>query len=427
MNKYNVWNKWDKLKTVMLGATYAPEFYRDIKNDRVRNALQRISRETQEDLAYFEKVLVENGVEVIRPELDPADSIMNYTDEDGNLTNIPPAPLQPRNDQLILGNNILYLGPNCNLGIKAIRAKLDEYNNTNVILVNNIIIKKEIYNAIRCYDSNDWPEYNAYMDNFDNESYFLPHVWKEITEHLDMYGSPLPHIHAPQLTLLGKDLYIDNRIDPENYKDKWEESKALAISIEEFANHPYIAEHFRVNEVNIGGHNDGTFNAIKPGAILSLDNVQRYADTFPEWDVCYLPDQSWAKVEGFLKHKEKVNGKWWVPGEEDNDEFTDFVESWLQDWVGFCEETVFDINCLVLDKEHVFVSQMNDQVNEFLAKHNMTPIHIPWRHRYFWDGGLHCITLDLEREGKQEDLFINRTGPVTCMGYHPSKSPSTLE
>jgi hypothetical protein len=415
MNKYNVWNKWDKLKTVMLGATYAPEFYRDIKNDRIRNALQRISRETQEDLAYFEKVLVENGVEVIRPELDPADSIMNYTDEAGNLTNVPPAPLQPRDSQLILGNNILYQGLDMP-GNTLIKDKLDEYNNTSVIRVNKTLTK-EVYNTIRCYISGDWPEYNAYMDNFNNESYFLPHVWKEITEHRDLYGSVLPHIHAPQFTLLGKDLYIDNRIYPKDYKDKWEENKAFAIAIEEFANHPYIAEHFRVNEVNIGGHNDGIFNAIKPGAILSLENVQRYADTFPGWDVCYLPGQSWDKVRGFLKHKDKVNGKWWVPGEEDNDEFTDFVESWLQDWVGFCEETVFDVNCLVLDKEHVFVSQMNDQVNEFLAKHNMTPIHIPWRHRYFWDGGLHCITLDLEREGKQEDLFINRTDSVTCMGY----------
>ena len=39
----------------------------------------------------------------------------------------------------------------------------------------------------------------------------------------------------------------------------------------------------------------------------------------------------------------------------------------------------------------------NPQVIEFLKKHKIDYIHIPWRHRYFWDGGLHCITLDLKR------------------------------
>ena len=84
------------------------------------------------------------------------------------------------------------------------------------------------------------------------------------------------------------------------------------------------------------------------------------------------------------------------------------METWLQDWVGYVEETVFDVNVLVLDEHHVCVSSMNPIVTEFLKKHKMEPVHIPWRHRYFWDGGLHCITLDLEREGSQEDYFPER-------------------
>ncbi len=38
----------------------------------------------------------------------------------------------------------------------------------------------------------------------------------------------------------------------------------------------------------------------------------------------------------------------------------------------------------------------------------MEPVYIPWRHRYFWDGGLHCITLDLVREGTQQNYFPER-------------------
>ena len=161
-----------------------------------------------------------------------------------------------------------------------------------------------------------------------------------------------------------------------------------------------------VNFVPLVGHSDGNYHPIKPGAILSLYDVQTYEKMFPGWDVCYLQDQSWDKVKGFLDLKRKNAGKWWLAGEEDNAEFTHFVETWLQDWVGYVEETVFDVNVLMLDEHHCCISNPNnEQVNTFLKKHNVEPVYVPWRHRYFWDGGLHCITLDLYREGTQKEYF----------------------
>ena len=95
-----------------------------------------------------------------------------------------------------------------------------------------------------------------------------------------------------------------------------------------------------------------------------------------------------------------------MPGEERNDAFINFVNKWLGEWVGYVEETVFDVNVLVLDEHHVCVSNdKNEIVNAFLKKHKMEPVHIPWRHRFFWDGGLHCITLDLKRQGTKENYF----------------------
>ena len=96
--------------------------------------------------------------------------------------------------------------------------------------------------------------------------------------------------------------------------------------------------------------------------------------------------------------KHKALTSFWLPGEEDNHEFQEFVETWLEDWVGFVEESIFDVNVLVLDEHNVCVSNPNNSViNSFFKKHNIEPIYVPWRHRFFWDGGLHCITLDLRR------------------------------
>lgn len=166
-------------------------------------------------------------------------------------------------------------------------------------------------------------------------------------------------------------------------------------------------ENFKfVNILPIEGHSDGTYHPIKPGAILSLYDVQRYNNLFPDWDVCYLPNQSWKKVKDFIKLKKKNAGKWYLAGETNNNEFTNFVETWLTDWVGYVEETVFDVNVLMIDEHHCCVSNPNNEkVNAFLKKHNIEKVYVPWRHRYFWDGGLHCITLDLYRKGKQKDYF----------------------
>jgi hypothetical protein len=142
---------------------------------------------------------------------------------------------------------------------------------------------------------------------------------------------------------------------------------------------------------------------------VSLRDVPTYADTFPGWEVVYLPGQSWDRIAPFLELKNKNAGKWWVPGEELNDDFTNFVESWLTDWVGYVEETVFDVNMLVIDEKNVVCNNYNKQVFDAFARYNITPHIVNFRHRYFWDGGLHCITSDIHREGTMQDYFPERT------------------
>lgn len=221
-----------------------------------------------------------------------------------------------------------------------------------------------------------------------------------ILECLQSYGkvTKLPYFdHNPPTSaacfMIGKDVYhepLSNRHMKPVYNE--------------------IFKQHRRNTVNIDAtHSDGCFHPIKPGAILSIENETHYDSTFPGWDICYLEGESWNKVEGWHELKIKNAGKWWLGGQENNDEFIHFVNTWLDDWVGYVEESVFDVNVLVLDEHHVCISNPhNEIVNAFLKKHKMEPVYVPWRHRWFWDGGLHCITLDLYREGTQQDYFPDR-------------------
>jgi hypothetical protein len=202
-------------------------------------------------------------------------------------------------------------------------------------------------------------------------------------------GSP---ISTATICRVGKDLWWDvhKDITDENivkYKQRWRD------------------EGFRVHISNRGYHSDGTFCVVRPGCIVSLKDIQDYATEFPGWDVLYLPDQSWSKVDPFLKIKSKVGGRWWLQGEEHNNQLIEFVNTWLTDWVGYVEETVFDVNMLSIDENTIICNNYNKSVFDHFKKHRVEPVIFNFRHRYFWDGGIHCITQDLYREGTMEDYF----------------------
>jgi hypothetical protein len=160
--------------------------------------------------------------------------------------------------------------------------------------------------------------------------------------------------------------------------------------------------------VNTGGHSDATYCPVTPGLIISLNDVPTYANTFPGWEVVYLPGQSWAKITPFLDLKRKNKGKWWIPGFEQDQDVVDVVETWLGHWTGYVEETVFDVNMLMIDPKNVIVFNYNKQVFDALDRYGITMHIVPFRHRYFWDGGIHCVTSDLHREGTMQDYFSQR-------------------
>ena len=86
------------------------------------------------------------------------------------------------------------------------------------------------------------------------------------------------------------------------------------------------------------------------------------------------------------------------------DDFYDYVNEWMDDWVTYVEETVFDINILVIDEKNIGCNNVNKKVFDAFERHGITPHILNFRHRYFWDGGLHCITSDISREGEQKSI-----------------------
>ena len=409
-NKYKFWSPWDKLKSVMLGNFYDPHFFSTIQNDFIRHSLSKIAEETLEDLEYFEKVLKDFGCNVIRPKLNHNDTIdryiedgkVNYINPFNRVRTVPRSPLQPRDCALVI-NDKLYITHGDHASIFE---QLSLYNDEDQIILDFEldslfeVQKKFLYERYyKVRKTNKWPS----LEKIETEDLSeLDELTQSEINYFKKYAkqSMVHLLKAPCMTLIGKDLYIEGAL--------FELNKFKSID---------FGTDLRYNIVNEGGHSDGCFAPIKPGALMTVKDPYRYAKSFPNWDICYLPGHA---KEGKLmstlhKWKDKIGGRWYIEGQEINDELVNFINIYLSDLTGFTIETIFDVNCLVLDENHICVSNLIPEVEQFFKKHKIEPIVVPFRHRHFHDGGLHCITLDLYREGEKKDYFPNRNKSI----YNP--------
>ena len=72
------------------------------------------------------------------------------------------------------------------------------------------------------------------------------------------------------------------------------------------------------------------------------------------------------------------------------------------------EETVFDVNVLMVNEETMICNNYNKALFKQFTAAGIEPIVVPNRHRFFWDAGWHCVTLDIRRAGSQEDYGLGK-------------------
>lgn len=404
-SKYNQWSPWGKLKTCMLGSFYPPEFFNAIKEDSIRTCMQRISEETLEDLENFHKVLLDFGVDVHRTQTNPNDSIdryiidgeVNYINPFSRVRTVPRPPLQCRDSARVIGDK-LYITHGDHADIFRV---LDNYNKKDQVILDFELDNLDQEQKDKLYEvyyytrrTKDWPP----LEEIDSDISHLDSMTQMEIEYFRKYArqSMVHLLKAPCITLVGKDLYLEGAL----------------FDLVEFKNIDFGTD-LRFNIVNMGGHSDGCFAPLKPGALMVVQDTSLYKESFPNWDICHLPNSSKSSDMAAFFHDSKdwIGGRWYIDGKI-NPAFIAFVDKYMVECTGFTMETNFDVNCLVLDENHVVVSNLIPKVAEFFKKHKIEPIVVPFRHRHFHDGGLHCITLDLYREEDKVDYFPERTSHV---------------
>jgi len=425
----SVYQCFDPLKVCIVGRSFPPEFYSGIENVKVRSAMERLAIETEEDYQKLIKKLEEFKVEVIR--LDVSDNVDDYKNHDGVITS--PPPMCPRDFSAQVGKTFympsknygenfdvesLYFGmmsdnPSWQKGKVMQRREgvLAQYFE-DLLQPGRPLSQEAALKSFRNRKGMDCglkflqgidreelekviiaAETNTIGSNVKFPSNKRVYAWTSVQKWLEKHDVPIvydQYISTACMWRLGKDLFFNyvnliNKINEESFLRKWRKL---------FPNH-------RVHGVDTPGHGDGAMHPVKEGLIIAIRDEEYYKDFYPDWEVVTV-QSAWQQVKPFLEMKKKNKGRWWIKGEENNDDLINYIDTWLDHWVTYAEESVFDVNVLPIDEKNCIVCGYNKKIFDAFDRHGITPHIVNFRHRWFWDGGIHCITLDIKRRGGRE-------------------------
>ena len=348
MKKPQAYTEFQPLKEVLVGRSIDIDFFKqtDIPFTKQTTSLMtHLLDETEEDYQKLVDTLVKLDVKVVRPDKT---AYIN----DNNMHNLTGAYLMnPRDHQIVIDNKIIF----------------GQWDTT---------IGKGFLTALKGYKKS-----------------FLPDpVFKRI--------------NCASIVRLGEDIIVDNNKDSNtqvqvNRLKKYFEPLGYNII--------YTKTHNLTFKNNVS-HSDAVFSILKPGLILHAEENSDYSETlFKGWDFIKVEKEENIRqqhtLKWFLSKKQNIKKDFSYAFDDNkynDDVWFNFLNTWFTSLMGYSKETYFDVNCLVVDENNVILSGYNKRLFKELEKRQINPILCPFRHRLFWDGGTHCITLDLKREGSRE-------------------------
>lgn len=340
-NIVNSYSEFQPLEEVVIGQGYPPEYFDCVKDDQTRRCLEQIFLETQEDLDHLVSTLESFGVVVQRPGVISKDEFQANIDR-GNHT-LPP--LTPRDRQSVFGQQLVRCSP-----------------------------------------------YHIFEQMFDHYKAVAPDQVLDIfEEHPDHFFSGA---NASCVFRMGRDVWFDESEWLTAEQTRWLEQNVMTD------------DRYRFHRMLTEGHGDCVFAVLKPGVILTCyhDDGVNYRQDFPGWHTHRVMTPSLARFADF-RNRLHPGLTWWAPGRDNLVQFREYVDRYLHEWTGAIHESVFDVNCLSIDEQHVIFGCYDKNVFDYCRQHGIEPILCDIRHRFFFDGSVHCCSLDIRRRGGMEDYY----------------------
>jgi hypothetical protein len=223
--------------------------------------------------------------------------------------------------------------------------------------------------------------------------------WHHWMDHYQQHGgdvqtpvnSPINCLSPPSLVRVGRDLFLDTV----THKNSWGFICEWMVS---------AGQKYRVHICDTGGHSDAVFCPVAPGLIVSSHYKLDYQTSWPDWEVYHTPNT----LNNFyfsVKHPSWFTD---ISAVNLNHAFGQHIIDKANDWIGNAQETVYEVNMLVLDEHNVVAMKEYPPLFEWLDKRGINVHLFDLRTRGFWDGGWHCFTLDIRRDDTCSDIFPGR-------------------
>ena len=351
----SIYSEFQKLEEVIVGKAYPPEAFSFSNDPELRDGLARILEETEEDLSELVKIFEQNGVTVRRPEVQfelGKDNEINTIDLGLIDFTFPNHPLMPRDTVLITGSKM---------------------------------IQTYTKSANRYFEN--WAYYDLFMEYFKAGADWISMPPPYFESHAKDYKSfPNDKIlfHAANVLKCGKDLFYSQPGEGQ-WSDKGKGTEQGLNWLKRV-----VGDEYRVNPAPCAGHLDGKVALLKPGVVAAW-NPQHVPEKMKNWEIIQVNSPS-----PFPDHFQKIKKQRF---------YKEFVQEWLTEWIGYVDETVFDVNMLSVSEKVVITNGYNEEAFSQMKKNGIEPIPWSFRHQYFWDGAIHCVTLDIRRSGGMEDYF----------------------
>lgn len=353
-----VFSEFQPLEEVIVGRAYAPEAFDLVEDPELRSMLQRIMRETEEDNQALVELFEKRGVKVRRPEL--IFNLMEEKDGEKRFKTMdlgtwkcqnPNPPVWPRDLTVTYGHQIL---------------------STYSRAMSRWCEGQSFYSLFYEYTRQgaDWRSMPPPLLSGKRKDYAA-------------YENDSILFHAANILRCGKDIF---HTLPGGEAEGGKGTRAGIDWIQR-----QLGPEVRFNAVQKHGHLDGKLALLRPGLLMSWLPKDQLPEKLRSWDM--IPLHSQGKMpEEFLR----LRGQRY---------YKEFIKGWLTEWIGYVDETYFDVNVTSLSENQVILNGRNEWLMNELEKRGIEGIPFDFRHRYFWDGGLHCITLDVRRSGGCEDYF----------------------
>jgi N-dimethylarginine dimethylaminohydrolase len=234
------------------------------------------------------------------------------------------------------------------------------------------------WNKFAAFNDTDVKHLNAKLN-------FYKDIFKTVTDSgTKLVETDLDYITGCFVSRLGEKLYFATQTYYDNKNDILDQVNSLFPSTTNMV-------------VPAAGHGDAVYCPVAEGLIISINDMPTYEESFPGWEVVYLPESNFAYNDKFKTAMTKNKGKWFIPGFEKDQNLINTVDYYFDEWLGQVSETVFQVNILIVDPKNIVVSSHNDQVEQACARRGIEVHVVPFRHKYFWDAGIHCVTNDINR------------------------------